>query len=155
MRGTLRFRCRQPDMNRCLTIPVLLLFALTLSCGAPEQSADGLVEPDKTTIVAPVETPFSTTTPTTTLDAPPRRGNVRLVDGRTAPVVRTVPRDLIPAVFDPVHLPAGDVGEQVLDTSSVIGVAIGDESVAYSVSHLSSREIVNDTVGGTPIAVTW
>ena len=66
-----------------------------------------------------------------------------------------MPRDLIPAVFDPVHISAADVGEQVGKGSPVIGVSVGSESVAYPVAYLSSREIVNDTVGRTPIAVTW
>ena len=152
------FRHRRPDMKRRLTIPVLLLFALTLSCATPQQSAEHLVPAETPTTLptpAPVETPLPTTTPTTPLDAPPRRGSVRLASGRTAPVVRVVPRDLIPAVFDPVRIPAADVGEQVSNVSFVIGVAIEGESVAYSVSYLSSREIVNDTVGGTPIVVTW
>ena len=100
---------------------------------------------------APAETPFPTATPATPL----RGGSVRLANGRTAPIIRVVPRDHISAVFDPVHVPAADVGEQVGTASSVIGVSIGGESVAYSVSYLSGREIVNDTVGGTPIVVTW
>ena len=47
------------------------------------------------------------------------------------------------------------MGGQVGQATPVIGVSIGGESVAYSVAYLSSREIVNDTVGGKPIVVTW
>ena len=100
-------------------------------------------------------TPLPTATPTTPPVVQPRGGSVRLADGRTAPVVRVGPRDLIPAVFNPVHIPAADVGGQVGQATPVIGVSVGGESVAYSVAYLSSREIVNDTVGRTPIAVTW
>ena len=74
--------------------------------------------------------------------------SVRLAEGRNAPVVRVVPRDLISAIFDPVHIPAADVGEQVGQATPVIGVSIGGESVAYSVAYLSNREIVNDTRRG-------
>ena len=143
-------------MKRCLTVP--LLFALVLSCAAPEQSAEHLV-PNKTTPHIPTSAPAMTPLPTATPTPPPvvqsRGVSVRLADGRTAPVVRVVPRDLIPAIFDPVHIPAADVGEQVGQATPVIGVSIGGESVAYSVAYLSSREVVNDTVGGKPIVVTW
>ena len=145
-------------MNRCLTVPLLLLFALALSCAAPEQSDERVVPTQETPPVpssAQVETPIPTTTPATPPASPSRRGSVRLSDDRSAPIVPVVPRDLISAVFDPVHVRADEVGEQVGEASLVIGVSIGGESVAYSVSYLSSREIVNDTVGGAPIAVTW
>lgn len=141
-------------MKRYLNVPSLLLFVLALSCAAPEPPS-GHLGPDKTSTpmatTAPAETPFPTATPATSL----RGGSVRLANGRTAPIIRVVPRDHISAVFDPVHVPAADVGEQVGTASSVIGVSIRGESVAYSVSYLSGREIVNDTVGGTPIVVTW
>ena len=37
----------------------------------------------------------------------------------------------------------------------VLGVALGGEAVAYSLWYLDGHEIVNDLVGGTPIAATW
>ena len=145
-------------MKRYLNVPSLLLFVLALSCAAPEPPS-GHLGPDKTSTpmatTAPAETPFPTATPATPHDPALRGGSVRLANGRTAPIIRIVPRDHISAVFDPVHVPAADVGEQVGTASSVIGVSIRGESVAYSVSYLSGREIVNDTVGGTPIVVTW
>ncbi|MDA1257370.1 MAG: DUF3179 domain-containing protein, partial [Chloroflexi bacterium] len=36
-----------------------------------------------------------------------------------------------------------------------LGVSINGDSRVYSIPFLSGREIVNDTVGGVPIAVTW
>ena len=145
-------------MKRCLIVPLPLLLALALSCASPEQPAERVVPTQETPPVptsTQVETPIPSTTPATSPASPSRRGGVRLAGDRTAPIVPVVPRDLISAVFDPVHIRAAEVGEQVGEASLIIGVAIGSESVAYSVSHLSSREIVNDTVGGTPIAVTW
>ena len=41
------------------------------------------------------------------------------------------------------------------DEDLVIGVSIEGEHKAYSTAFLSSHEIVNDVVGGTPVAVTW
>jgi len=37
----------------------------------------------------------------------------------------------------------------------VIGVEIGGEARAYGTAFLSGHEVVNDVVGGRPIAVTW
>ena len=37
----------------------------------------------------------------------------------------------------------------------VIGVSVNGEHRAYSLNLLSRHEIVNDIVGGKPIAVTW
>ncbi len=37
----------------------------------------------------------------------------------------------------------------------VIGVEINGEAKAYAIGPLNSREMVNDTVGGIPILVTW
>lgn len=145
-------------MKRSLIVPLPLLVALALSCASPEQPAERVVPTQETPPISTstkVEIPIPTTTPATPPASPSRRGSVRLGDDRTAPIVPVVPRDLISAVFDPVHIGAAEVGEQVGESSLVIGVSIGSESVAYSVSHLSRREIVNDTVGGTPIAVTW
>ena len=57
-------------------------------------------------------TPLPTATPTPPLVVQSRGVSVRLAEGRNAPVVRVVPRDLIPAIFDPVHISAADVGDQ-------------------------------------------
>ena len=145
-------------MKSRLTILIPLLTALALSCAAPEQPDERLIpsEPTRAFPASALEeppTPLPTSTPLSNIA--PRGGSVRLAGGRSAPVVPVVPRGLIPAVFDPVHILAADVGEQAGEGTPVIGVSTGGESVAYSVAYLSSREIVNDTVGGTPIVVTW
>ena len=153
-----RFRYLRPDMRRCLNVLAPVLFAFALSCASLEQPRERVDEDMASTSVAsstPAEESVPTTAPATPLNPSPRGASVRLADGRTAPVVRVVPRDHISAVFDPVHVHAADVGEQVGPASLVIGVSIGGESVAYSVSYLSGREVVNDTVGGAPIVVTW
>lgn len=41
------------------------------------------------------------------------------------------------------------------DDELVIGVEINGEARAYAIGPLNSREMVNDTVGGVPILVTW
>lgn len=66
-----------------------------------------------------------------------------------------LPRDAIPAIFEPNYLETGLASIQYRPNDLVIGVSVGDEHRAYNVAHLSSHEIVNDVVGGKPIAVTW
>ena len=64
-----------------------------------------------------------------------------------------LPVDAIPAVFSPRFLSVVDA--DVHDDSPMIGVSIGDEQHAYSMVLLNAHEIVNDHVGGRPIASTW
>ena len=150
-------RTRNP-MKRYLPSLLLSLMVLTLSCGGPEQEDVGRVPSEPTiavqTVVPAIEDPAAPTV-SPTPDVSARGRGVRLADGRTAPLVRVVPRDHISAVYEPSHIPADGVGEQARQGTPVIGVSIDGQSVAYPVVYLSSREVVNDTVGGTPIVVTW
>lgn len=75
--------------------------------------------------------------------------------GKRYEITSVLPKDAIPAVFDPDFLPADDADRQYRDTDLVIGVSIEGDHRAYHVPYLSGREIVNDVVGGKPIAVTW
>jgi hypothetical protein len=71
-------------------------------------------------------------------------------------IVTLLPKDAVPAIRDPVPLlvPAAAV-RAVQDSDQVLGVAIGEESRAYPIAFLSWHEIVNDVVGGVPVAATW
>ena len=74
-------------------------------------------------------------------------------------IVTLLPRDAIPAIWDPEPLWAtveeAEQNGDISDAVSIIGVSIGGEARAYPIPFLSAHEIVNDTVGGTAIAVTW
>ena len=60
----------------------------------------------------------------------------------------------IPAILDPVF--AGRGAESKMDpVERVIGVSINGENRAYPINLMSRHEIVNNTVGGKAIAVTW
>ena len=73
------------------------------------------------------------------------------------------PRDGIPAIDDPVFQPARQVARPDNHASAVhvgprepvIRVAINGDLRAYPLSVLMWHEIVNDEIGGTPIAVTF
>ncbi len=41
------------------------------------------------------------------------------------------------------------------DDELVLAVEIGGDARAYPISILTHREMVNDTVGGVPVLVTW
>ncbi len=71
-------------------------------------------------------------------------------------IVTLLPKDVIPAILDPKPLlvPASEA-KGVRDADQVLGATIGSESRAYPIPFLSWHEIINDTVGGVPVAVTW
>jgi hypothetical protein len=64
-----------------------------------------------------------------------------------------LPRDDIKPIYRPVFIEA-DWADWPLDTL-VIGMAGRTEAKAYPVTHLTQREMVNDTLDGSPILVTW
>ena len=64
------------------------------------------------------------------------------------------PRDGIPPIDNPVFEPVASV-QNLADTEPVIGVRVNGEARAYPLQILMWHEIVNDTVGGTPISVTF
>lgn len=74
---------------------------------------------------------------------------------RELTIVTLLPRDGIPAIDDPEFLDATQADEEYAPEELVIGVDFNGDARAYSIPLLSSHEIVNDTVGGEKIAVTW
>lgn len=64
-------------------------------------------------------------------------------------------KDGIPAIDEPVFV-SQDEGDGYLDDQEpVISLAVGGEARAYPIQILTWHEIANDTVGGTPVAVTF
>ena len=70
-------------------------------------------------------------------------------------IVTLLPKDGIPAIDDPIFVSADEADLQYEPDELVIGVDFEGDARAYSIPLLSSHEIVNDTVGGHKIAVTW
>ena len=64
------------------------------------------------------------------------------------------PRDGIPALDHP-RFEAADKADWLKDDDLVLGVTIDGQAKAYPVRILVWHEIVNDTLGDTPIAVTY
>jgi len=68
-------------------------------------------------------------------------------------IVSVLEKDTIPAILEPSF---GTEDPDWLSPSSlVIGIAIGGDARAYPIAILNWHEIVNDVVGGTPVAITF
>ena len=70
-------------------------------------------------------------------------------------IVTVLGKDGIPAILSPQFISASEAMPQMGPSERVLGVSINGEHRAYPLNVLSRHEIVNDTVGGVPIAVTW
>ena len=70
-------------------------------------------------------------------------------------IVTLLPQDGIPAIDDPEFLSAKEADEEYAPDELVIGVNYDGDARAYSIPYLSGHEIVNDTVAGRKISVTW
>jgi hypothetical protein len=65
------------------------------------------------------------------------------------------PRDGIPPVDEPKPTSQAEADEWLADREPVLAVEVGDRVRAYPLQILVWHEIVNDTLGGRPIAVTY
>ncbi len=66
---------------------------------------------------------------------------------------KQLPRDAIRPIYGPSFI----AGSQALlhNQTYVIGLEINGQAKAYPIGELNFREMVNDTVGGVPVLVTW
>ena len=112
---------------------------------------------------APAPTAAATATATTSASArassqtPSDDGDVRTLatEDDELEIVTLLGFDAIRAILEPEFVDAAQADEWLDDDVPVIGVSINGDSRAYTVPMLSVHEIVNDVVGGEPVAVTW
>ena len=64
------------------------------------------------------------------------------------------PKDGIPAILAPKFLKAA-MADFLNPKDEVIGVATGGQAKAYPIKILNWHEVVNDSINGLPIAVTF
>ena len=64
------------------------------------------------------------------------------------------PKDGIPSIDDPKFVPLAEA-KDLAATEPVVSFRIGDDARAYPLRILIWHEIVNDTVGGVPVSVTY
>jgi len=74
---------------------------------------------------------------------------------RKVRIVNITGKDAIPAILEPSFLNASQALSQMAPDELVLGVSLNGNNRAYPVNMLSRHEIVNDVVGGVPLAVTW
>ena len=117
---------------------------------AAPQSSGGQPTPRAETATARPErktaNPIATSTPPPTPVPTPER---------EYEIVTLLPPDAIPSISNPSFVSAEEAGDEYGPDELVLGVEIDGDARAYSVPLLSRHEIVNDVVGGKPIAVTW
>ena len=80
---------------------------------------------------------------------------------RQLEIVTLLGYDAIPTIFDPQFVSAAEASDPDRRSApyrpdeKILGIEINGDALAYSVPILSRHEVVNDTVGGIPVAVTW
>jgi hypothetical protein len=84
----------------------------------------------------------------------PSRAEERIGDGI---MVTVLPKDAIPAIYNPEFISREQAEPLMDDDEPVLGLVDPQtgQARAYSLWHLDRHEIVNDRLGGKPIAVTW
>jgi len=70
-------------------------------------------------------------------------------------IITLLARNAIPAIDDSQFQSAAQADGEYGPSELVLGVEIEGEARAYSTDLLSRHEIVNDTVRGHPISMTW
>ena len=65
------------------------------------------------------------------------------------------PRDAIPAIFSPTYLSIAEASELYEPQIPLVQVRLGDDARGFPLGILIWHEIVNDTINGRPVAVTF
>ena len=164
---------------RISVIAAALALLLAVACAsenadqsAPSKSPQAVsVQP--TAVASPARGPV---TPAATPEPSPPAATAK-PEERDLDIVTLLPFDAIPAVLDPEFISADEADAKLAellegrsrrdadkallaggsdpDDALVLGVSINGDSRAYYIPTLSRVEIVNDSVGGQPLAVTW
>jgi len=139
----------------------LILAACASQLGTPETSAVNpessptageITEAGKT--IEETDPPLPTEVPATATPHQPE-DQPTPSESKDYQIITLLPPDAIPAIDNPVFLTVEEADAEYAPDEEVLGVVFDGEARAYSVPLLSSHEIVNDTVAGRKIAVTW
>ena len=82
-------------------------------------------------------------------------GARNVAEEKSLKIVTLLGFDAIRSIEDPRFVSTEIADETYDSTELILGVEINGDARAYSVPLLSRHEIVNDVVGGKPIAVIW
>ncbi len=123
---------------------LILVVVIAAACGESLTNAQTVVPP----------TPVITTPAHSATPLPGNLDSVTVIeDDQEYTIGQLLPRDGIRPIYDPQFTSAEDTNYS--PDELVMGVEINGDARAYSVGILRSREMVDDTVGGVPILVTW
>lgn len=170
------------SIARMSVLAVALLFTLTVACSSEDAGQTDSSEPSRivsdqpTAAPSPASAPVALVATTAPPDSSPPTATA-VPKERELEIVTLLPFDAIPAVLDPVFISADEADTKLAelledrsrrdtdkallaggsdpDDTLVLGLSINGDSRAYYIPTLSRVEIVNDTVGGQPLAVTW
>ena len=122
----------------------------------PEPTPSKAVEVERTPTLLPQPTSTPTPLPQTTPTPVPTE---KVFDrshhvATAADLVALADPDTKKALLNPAFLDVDKAGEQYSDSELVIGLSVNGQHKAYSTSFMSTW-IVNDTVGGEPMLVTY
>jgi len=71
------------------------------------------------------------------------------------PIIRDVARDAIPPLDNPSYESVGDADSWLSPEDPVLGIEFNGQARAYPLKIMNWHEIVNDTVGGEDVVVTY
>ncbi len=149
-----------PDPIRRRSSLMILLVAAAMvatSCSSPEGGPDPSRSSSTPTETNAVEGPAATAFPDgpsalDTIDAPEFPPS--LIDPAEI-ISGGPPPDGIPPIDNPAFLPVADNLDLLPASEPVVALDIGGDARAYPIRAMVWHEIVNDTVGGVPVAVTY
>ena len=119
----------------------------------------GVLDESEEVTVSRRSSPIAAAQPSGPAAAPAQPGGAPAVGAvpaeRSLQVVTLLPFDAIPSIDSPRFVSVQEAAASFESGEKVIGNSLNGESHVYSVPQLSSHEIVNDVVGGVPVAITW
>lgn len=146
-------------MNRLSLVTLCPVIALVAAACGAAPGDDASAEDPTSTAVAPAQT----TEPTAeVIPEGPSALTDRTAEAFPDALVRVEeiisggpPPDGIPPLDEPVFGDVADTIDQLQPAESVVALEINGDARAYPVRVLIWHEIVNDTVGGVPVSVTY
>ena len=161
--GTLGHPGRPLTRSPWLARFALAAVTVAVLAAACSNVAEPMVAPSPTLVSTPVPTP----TPELVLLDDNLTNFLRVIapSWTTDFSIHTVPyaeikpggtaRDGIPPIADPIFAPVADAPDYLVDAEPVIVLELNGEQRAYPLSILIAHEVVNDVIGGEPVAVTY
>lgn len=150
-------------MFRNWMISILTAGWILSACTSPQatDSASPSPQPDSTFQASPL--PLNEITPTLLPEEqPPARAQSEFTTDfskHSVPYGEILsggpPKDGIPAIDEPKFISVSEANDWLKDREPVVFVQVGDDARAYPIQILIWHEIVNDTVGGEPLIVTF